>query len=99
MATFDEFPRFSGWPSTKIYFLENMAWKKLDDKKHYVVVPDDEGNKMTYTCVLCKARFPLVFHQDEEEWVFDDCEIHEGVIYHYPLCYETGVELGLQTKS
>lgn len=146
--TYENFPVFSGWPSNKVFFLENMAWEQhfqqqrqheqlheqlqhqlqgqlqgqlqaqnhrqlqqqqqlhqqqevhddisLDtttDDKEYVVITKDMEERMVYDCVICTQKLCLVFNQDEEEWVFDNCRQYEGVVYHFPLCYEVGVEV------
>lgn len=63
-----------------------------DDKKYVVITKEmDEG--MVYDCAICKQKLCMVFNQDKEEWVFDDCKQYEGVVYHFPLCYEVGVEI------
>lgn len=95
--TYEQFPVFSGWPSNKVYFLENMAWEQhqdseTDDKK-YVVITKDMEEGLMYNCAICTQKLCMVFHQDEEEWVFDNCKQYEGVVYHFPLCYEVGVEV------
>ena len=122
--TYEQFPVFSGWPSNKVYFLENMAWEQhfqkqyqqqhqqlqhqlegqnhqlhqeeanttTDDKK-YVVITKDMEEGMVYDCAICTEKLCMVFDQDEEEWVFDNCKQYRGVVYHFPLCYEVGVEV------
>lgn len=43
-------------------------------------------------CEICNERFRMTFRHEEEEWVFDDCKEVNGVVYHYPLCYEVATE-------
>lgn len=114
----DDFPQFLGWPSNKVYFLENMAqvqpsfvpgykvpqgqhvqeeYQLPEEKKSYVVITKEmeEGRyKKNHDCEICRQRLPMVFRHEEEEWVFEDAKEFNGVVYHYPLCYENGLENG-----
>lgn len=121
--TYENFPVFSGWPSEKVYFLENMAWEQhfqlqyrqqhqslqhqlqatsdnptTDDKKYVVITKDMEEDRV-YDCVICTQKLCMVFNQDEEEWVFDNCKQFEGVVYHFPLCYEVGVKVKRKERT
>jgi hypothetical protein len=146
--TYDNFPLFRGWPSDKVFFLENMAWEQHfqqqyqqqhhhlhqqlqtqyshpyyqqaqqaqqadsqqahnqheedevdqvggsedgQDTKHTVVLTDDMDD-ILHKCTICNQRFLMMFDQDEEEWVFDECKMYDGTVYHFPFCYEIAVK-------
>ena len=90
----DNFPQFLGWPPRKVYFLENMACeqvpKEVDEGPSYVIVTNEMSDDINfnYTCDICKQRLVMTFNHEEEEWVFNDSKGVNGVVYHYPLCYE-----------
>ncbi len=69
-----------------------------ESQKEYVVITEDMEKGDMYTCVICLERFQMSFNQQEEEWIFDDCKENNGVVYHFPLCYQAGLE-GLQKNS
>lgn len=113
--SYDDFPMFQGWPSNKMFFLENMAWENQrhqqevqqeeqeedqeeqeeDQEESYVVITEEMEERNLYKCVVCQDRLPMVFKQDEEEWVFHGCKEHKGVVCHFPLCYQVVLEGGL----
>lgn len=94
MATIcDEFPHFLGWPPQKVYFLENMACRQ--DESTYVVITKEMDEEIGIRkCMLCYDRLRMDFNQEIEEWVFNDCKKINGVVYHYPNCYEEALKLG-----
>lgn len=81
----DSFPQFFGWPPRKVYFLENMACEQVPKGPSYVIVTKEMS---VNTCDICKQKLVMAFNHEEEEWVFNDCTEVNGVVYHYPLCYE-----------
>jgi len=99
---FQEFPRFLGWPKNKVYFLENMAMDQADQADQvdpYVVITNEKYERINHVCDICTQRFQLNFDHDEEEWVFKESKEINGVVYHYPLCYEVALEQGKQGKT
>lgn len=102
MATIcDDFPQFFGWPSCKVYFLENMAWEQLRqefqsqqevEEEPYVVITKDMDDTVKYNCEICTEKLRMDFDQEIEEWVFRDCKGVNGTVYHYPLCYEVALK-------
>ena len=85
----DDFPQFLGWPPRKVYFLENMSCEQVGDQgPSYFVITKERDDNINYTCEICKQRFDMAFNQEEEEWVFNESKEVNGIVYHYPLCYE-----------
>lgn len=90
---FHDFPAFNGWPSRKVFFLENMAWHHYSpssDDESYVVIEEKRQNDSDFSrkCVMCNEKLCMVFRHDIEEWVFDRSKEYDGDIVHFPICYQ-----------
>lgn len=81
------FPTFSDWEAHKRYHVSQMSVAQADTHCVYVVATDDIEQNFN-RCRLCSERFKLVFHQEEEEWVYQSCKVLDGQPYHFPLCWE-----------
>lgn len=94
----DTFPDFIEWPRQKLYFLDNMSINQAPEatqtnKSTYVVIPKEKDGKLNTFCSICSESFYLTFNLEEEEWVYNDSKEDNGVVYHYPLCYEVAQDL------
>lgn len=81
------FPTFSDWRAHKRLHVSHMSVAQVDTGCVYVVVTEDIEQNFN-RCGLCSERFKLVFHQDEEEWVYRSCKVLHGQPYHFPDCWE-----------
>lgn len=89
----DDFPQFLGWPSRKVYFLENMSCGQVRHQgPSYFIITKETDDRINHTCEICKQRLAMAFNEEEEEWVFNDAKEVNGIVYHYPLCYEAIIE-------
>ena len=69
---YEEFPLFSGWPTDKVYFLENMAWEQHFDR-HY---------QQWYQ----QQHHQLQQHQQDKEYVVITKDMEERMAYDCVIC-------------
>lgn len=70
-------------------FHPQLLEREEEEVPCYVVVRDgfQDESEPTHKCRMCNDRLSLVYNNDEEEWVYDDCREFQGLPYHYPYCY------------
>lgn len=81
----DEFVNFRDWEifnggETK----EEIKIESKREKK-YVIVP--EGGDMNCICGICKEIIKASYNDDLGEWIWDDCIMKQGRVFH-ETCYE-----------
>lgn len=80
-VTFRDWEIFNGGDDTK------DESDKIDEvKQHkYVVVPD--GGDMNCICGICKEIIKASYNDDLGEWIWDDCIMKQGRVFH-ETCYQ-----------
>lgn len=54
--------------------------------KSFVIAPSDDPDAATKPCPVCKEVFTSEWSEDEEEWIWKNCRLVEGIYYH-GSCY------------
>lgn len=66
--------------------------------KSFVVAPSEDPDAATRPCPVCKELFKSEWSEDEEEWIWKNCKLVDGVYYH-GSCYYSAKTLSTNVNK
>lgn len=66
--------------------------------KAFVIAPSEDPDAATRPCPVCKELFKSEWSEDEEEWIWKNCKLVDGIYYH-GSCYYSAKTLSTNVNK